>query len=49
MENDLVFDALRIRCHQRLIPGFKGVSIEKASLGNQAGLYGAYTLCSRTI
>lgn len=49
MENDLVFDAIRIRCHQRLIPGFKGVSIEKASLGNQAGLYGAYTLCSRTI
>lgn len=49
MEQDVIFDGISEMIHSYLIPGFCGVSIQKASLGNQAGLYGAYSLCERTI
>ena len=49
MENDMIFTSIKDMIHLHLIPGFYGTAIEKASLGNQAGLYGAYSLCYNTI
>ncbi|MDL2217464.1 ROK family protein [Christensenellaceae bacterium OttesenSCG-928-M15] len=44
MEQPYAIAGARSRTHQRMIPGFAGVRIEGAKLGNMAGLYGAASL-----
>lgn len=41
LEQELVFNGIRDRVEKYLIPGFRGVTLHKAALGNMAGLYGA--------
>lgn len=41
LEQELVFTGIRDRVEKYLIPGFRGVRLRKAALGNMAGLYGA--------
>lgn len=41
MEQERVFSAVKVAVEKQLIPGFRGVTLTKAQLGNQAGLYGA--------
>ncbi len=44
MEQPYAIDGVRRRVEERLIPGFRGVRIFAAELGNMAGLYGAANL-----
>lgn len=44
MEQPYAIDGVRRRVEERLIPGFRGVRICAAELGNMAGLYGAASL-----
>ncbi|MEG1721201.1 MAG: ROK family protein [Pseudoflavonifractor sp.] len=44
MEQPYAADGARERVLAQLIPGFRGVEIKSAQLGNMAGLYGALTL-----
>ncbi|MGN1390281.1 MAG: ROK family protein, partial [Bulleidia sp.] len=41
MEQPIVFEKTRQAFEKHLIPGFRGIELKKARLGNQAGLYGA--------
>lgn len=41
MEQPLVFQKTEEAFQKHLIPGFHGIALKKARLGNQAGLYGA--------
>ena len=47
MEQPLVFTETKRLVEERLIPGFRGVTICQAALGNMAGLYGAACLAER--
>ena len=49
MENRQVFSDIQNLVNTLIIPGFRGVSIQKAGLDNKAGLYGAYSLFKDTI
>lgn len=44
MEQPYAIDGARVRVERGLIPGFRGVRLAGAKLGNMAGLYGAYSL-----
>lgn len=44
MEQAYVFEGTKELAERFLIPGFRGVRIVQASLGNMAGLYGAASL-----
>ncbi len=44
MEQPYAIDGVRRRVNEHLIPGFRGVRILGANLGNMAGLYGAASL-----
>ena len=41
MEQTIVFEKTVQAFEKHLIPGFRGIELKKARLGNQAGLYGA--------
>ncbi len=41
MEQPIVFEKTEESFAKHLIPGFRGIQLKKAELGNQAGLYGA--------
>lgn len=47
MEQPLVFNQAKRLTQERLIPGFRGVEIRQAALGNMAGLYGAASLIQK--
>ena len=47
MEQPLVFNQAKRLTLERLIPGFRGVEIRQAALGNMAGLYGAASLVQK--
>lgn len=47
MEQPYAIEGAARRVHERLIPGFRGVKVIGAALGNMAGLYGAYRLAER--
>lgn len=47
MEQPLVFNQAKRLTQERLIPGFRGVEIRQAALGNMAGLYGAASLVQK--
>ena len=47
MEQKLVFEQAKHLALERLIPGFRGVEIRQAAMGNMAGLYGAAHLAER--
>lgn len=47
MEQPLVFAKAKNLAEERLIPGFRGVTIRQAALGNMAGLYGAAQLAGK--
>lgn len=47
MEQPLVFAEAKRLTEERLIPGFRGVTLRQAALGNMAGLYGAASLAER--
>ena len=47
MEQPLVFARAKNLAEERLIPGFRGVTIRQAALGNMAGLYGAAQLAGK--
>lgn len=49
MEQPYAIDGARKRTLERLIPGFHTPRIEKASLGNMAGLYGAAGLAGQLL
>ena len=47
LEQDCIFKAIEQKFHAYLLDGFAGTTIRKASLGNKAGMYGAYhNICS---
>lgn len=47
MEQPLVFNQAKRLTQERLIPGFRGVEIRQAALGNMAGLYGVASLIQK--
>ena len=47
MEQPLVFNQAKRLTLEHLIPGFRGVEIRQAALGNMAGLYGAASLVQK--
>ncbi|MEG0803488.1 MAG: ROK family protein [Pygmaiobacter sp.] len=47
MEQSYALNGARERTLARIIPGFSGVSISGATLGNMAGLYGAFSQVQR--
>lgn len=47
MEQPLVFAEAKRLAEERLIPGFRGVTVRQAALGNMAGLYGAAYLAEK--
>ncbi|MCI8493483.1 ROK family protein [Anaerotruncus sp.] len=47
MEQPYAIEGTARRVYERLIPGFRGVKVVGAKLGNMAGLYGAYSLAER--
>lgn len=47
MEQPYAIEGAAQRVYERLIPGFRGVKVVGAKLGNMAGLYGAYSLAER--
>ncbi len=49
MEQDLVFKEVLKNVENEIMPSFRGVKIEKAMLGNKAGLYGALSLIKKNI
>lgn len=49
MEQPYAIEGARRRVAERLIPGFRGVRVEGASLGNMAGLYGAARLAEQLL
>lgn len=42
LEQDSIYQAIEQKFHAHLLDGFRGTRIRKASLGNKAGMYGAY-------
>lgn len=44
MEQPYAIEGARRRVEERVIPGFRGVRVRRAELGNMAGLYGAWSL-----
>lgn len=42
LEQQAVYNAIEQKFHAHLLSGFRGTEIRKASLGNEAGMYGAY-------
>ena len=49
MEQDLVFKEVLKNVENEIMPSFKSVRIEKAMLGNKAGLYGVLSLIEKNI
>ena len=49
MEQDLVFKEVLKNVENEIMPSFKSVKIEKAMLGNKAGLYGVLSLIEKNI
>lgn len=49
MEQPYAIEGVRRRVEARLIPGFRGVRIKGAELGNMAGLYGACSLAEKLL
>ncbi len=49
MEQDLVFKEVLKNVENEIMSSFKGVKIEKAMLGNKAGLYGVLSLIEKNI
>lgn len=47
MEQPYAIEGTQHRVGARMIPGFRGVRVRKAELGNMAGLYGAMSLAER--
>lgn len=48
MEQPLVFAGAKRLAEERLIPGFRGMTVRQAALGNMAGLYGAAYLAEKS-
>ena len=49
MEQDSIFHAVENKFYENLIQGFQGTVLKKATLGNKAGIYGAYYNASHII
>lgn len=49
MRQDAVVQAVRDRLYPRLMQSYRGVRLEGARLGNQAGIFGAFVLARRAL
>ena len=49
MENDYLLEKIKDGIYKEIMPSFKGVKINKAQLGNKAGMYGALARIEKEI